>query len=159
MLGHAVRASRWWWWAGIRVAAEAVRSSEVLAQAFDVKLGEDAPRRGYVEPVRAWRSAREDPQGTRPPRGEQRARREGPVLRVQQHLVPHRELHVPQGGVELRLAQVLKLLQQRLHFRSDAAHQLRGSLARPRWVGCLLLGKQKHPYFKHKRNKLEKGKT
>ena len=64
MLGHAVRASRWRWWAGIRVAAEAVRSSEVRAQAFDVELGEDAPRRGEVEPVRVWRSAREELEGT-----------------------------------------------------------------------------------------------
>ena len=130
------RRSRWRWWAGIRVAAETVRSSEVWAQAFDVELGEDAPRRGYVEPVRVWRSAREDPEGTHPPRGEQRARREGRVLRVRQHLVPHSELHVPPGGVELRLAPVLSLLQQRPHFRSHEPHQVRDSLAGPRWVGC-----------------------
>ena len=104
VLGHAVRAGRWRWWAGIRVAAEAVRSSEVGAQAFDFELGEDAPRRGNVERVLVWRSAREDPEGTHPPRREQRARREGRVLRVQQHLVPHSELLVPPGGVELLLA-------------------------------------------------------
>ena len=133
VLGHAVRASRWWWWAGIRVAAEAVRSSEVRAQAFDVELGEDAPRRGYVEPVRVWRSAREDPEGAHPPRGE-RSRREGRVLRVQQHLVPHRELHVPPGGVELRLAPVLPLLLQRQHLRCHAPHESGGVLA---WTCCV----------------------
>ena len=82
LLGHAVQARRWRWWAGTRVAAEAVRSSEVWAQAFDVELGEVALSRGYVEPVRAWRSAREDPEGAHPPRGEQRSRREGLVLRL-----------------------------------------------------------------------------
>ena len=82
VLGHAVRASRLRWWASIQVAAEAVRSSEVLAQAFDVELGEYAPHRGDVEPARILCSAREDQEGTH--RGEQRARREGRVLRVQQ---------------------------------------------------------------------------
>ena len=39
--------------------------------------------------------------------GEQLARREGRVLHVEQHLVPHGKLHVPQGGVELPIAPVL----------------------------------------------------
>ena len=90
VLGNAVRASRWRWWADIRVVAEADGSSEARAQAFDVEFGEDAPRGGYVEPARVGRSAREDPEGAHPSRGEQRARREGRVLRVQQYLVPHR---------------------------------------------------------------------
>ena len=100
-------------------------SSEVGAQAFDVEPGENTPRRGEVEPARVWRSERKDPEGTHPPWGEQRGRRELLVLRVQQHLVPHSEL-VP----------VLMLLLPRQHFRSHAPHQVRGSFAGPRWVGC-----------------------
>ena len=81
-------------------------------------------------------SACEDPTGSYPPRGEQRARREGRVLRVQQHLVPHNKLHVPPGGVELRHAHVLPLLQQGPHFSSHAPHKGSSSLAGPRWVEC-----------------------
>ena len=113
MLWHAVRASRWLWLACIRFAAEAIWSSEVWAQAFDIKLGKDVPCSGYVEPISLWRGVREDPEGAHPPRGEQRARREGRVLRVEQHLAPHSELHIPPGGFELRLAPVLPVLQQR----------------------------------------------
>ena len=95
-------------------------------------------RRGEVEPACVWRSAREDPEGTHPPRREQRARREWRVLQIQQHLVFNRELHVPPEGVELLLAPVLPLLQQRppRHVRSDVPHQVRGSLDGPRWVRC-----------------------
>ena len=39
------------------------------------------------------------------------------MLRVQQNLGPHLELRVPPGGVELRLAPLLPLLQQRPHQR------------------------------------------
>ena len=58
------------------------------------------------------------------------------MLRVQQHLVSRSEVQVSPGGVVIRLAPVLSLLQQRPHFRSHAPHQVRSSLARPRWVGC-----------------------
>ena len=111
VLGHAVRASRWWWLACTRDATEEVGSSGAGPQALDVELGEDAPRRGFVEPARVWRSAHEDPEGAHSQQGEQRARREGRVLRVAQHLVPHRGPCFPPGGVELRLAPVLPLLQ------------------------------------------------
>ena len=40
------------------------------------------------------------------------------MLRVEQHIAPHSELHIPPGDVELRLAPVLPVLQQRQHFRS-----------------------------------------
>ena len=136
VLGNTVQVSRWRWWADIRVAAEAVGSSEVRAQAFDVEVGEDAPRRGYVEPARVGRSAREDPEGAHPPQGEQRARREGRVLRVQQYLVPHRELHIPPGGVELRLVPVLSRLQKRPHFSSHAP--IRCAAALPDQLGRVL---------------------
>ena len=104
---------------------------EVGAQAFDVELGEDAPRRGNVEAARDWRRAREDPQVTVVPRafedpqgahpawGEQRARREGRVPRGEQH----------------RLASVLPLLQQCPHLGRHAPHQVRSRLARPRSFG------------------------
>ena len=52
------------------------------------------------------------------------------MTRVEQHLVPHGELHVPPVGVELRLLPVLPLLQQRPHLRRDTPHQMGSSLAR-----------------------------
>ena len=131
VLRYAVQASRRRWRADIRVAAEAVGTVEVGAQAFDVELGEDAPRRGNVEAARDWRRAREDPQVTVVPRafedpqgahpawGEQRARREGRVPRGEQH----------------RLASVLPLLQQCPHLGRHAPHQVRSRLARPRSFG------------------------
>ena len=131
VLRYAVQASRRRWRADIRVAAEAVGTVEVGAQAFDVELGDDAPRRGNVEAARDWRRAREDPQVTVVPRaledpqgahpawGEQRARREGRVPRGEQH----------------RLASVLPLLQQCPHLGRHAPHQVRSRLARPRSFG------------------------
>ena len=59
---------------------------------------------------------------------------EGRVLRVQEHLVLHVELHVPPGGVELCLAPVLPLLQQRPHLHRHAPHETGSVLARTRWV-------------------------
>ena len=58
-----------------------------------------------------WHSPREDPEGAHPARGEQRVQREGYVLRIEQHLVSHRERHIPQGGIELRIVPVLQCLQ------------------------------------------------
>ena len=43
------------------------------------------------------------------------------MFRVQQHFVAHSELHVPAMSVELRLAPVLPLLQQRPHLRQALA--------------------------------------
>ena len=60
VLRHAVQASRWQGLACMRVVTKAVVSSEVGAQALDVEPWKDTPRRRYVEPVRVWRSARED---------------------------------------------------------------------------------------------------
>ena len=71
-----------------------------------------APHGGYVKAVRVGRCAREETEGAHPTRGNQQTGGEGRVFRVQQHLVPNVELHVPQGGVELRLEPVLPLLQQ-----------------------------------------------
>ena len=47
---------------------------------------------------------------------------------------PHVELHVPLGGVELRLAPVLPLLQQRQHLLCHAPHESGRVLAWTRWV-------------------------
>ena len=105
VLGHAVWTSRRRRREGsIRVATEALWSAEGREQAFEIELGEDAPRRGDVEPALVWRSAREGPEGAYPQWGERPARRGGRVLRVQQHLAPHVEVHVPPGSVELCLA-------------------------------------------------------
>ena len=134
MLGRAVGAKNRRWQTHIRVAAEAGGTAEVGAQALDVDIGEDAPRGGYVAAVRVGRRAREDAEGAHPTRGKQRAGGEGRVLRVQQHLVPHRKLHVPPGGVELRLAPVLPLLQQRPHLLCHAPQENGRVLAWTRWV-------------------------
>ena len=45
------------------------------------------------------------------------------MLRVQQHPVPHSQLHVPPGGVERRLAPLLPRLQQRPHLLRHAPHE------------------------------------
>ena len=58
------------------------------------------------------------------------------MFRVQQHLVPNVELHVPQGGVKLSLAPVLPLLQQRQHLFRHTPHESGPGrlLAWTRWV-------------------------
>ena len=59
--------------------------------------------------------------------GEQQALREGRALSVQQQLIPHSE---PPGGVELRLAPVLALLQQRLHSGAQILSEPRTPLGK-----------------------------
>ena len=67
------------------------------------------------------------------------------MLRVQQHLGPHLELPVPPGGVELRRAPVLLLLQQRPHQRRLAALESGRVLACIRRVGGLGGGRRSWP--------------
>jgi hypothetical protein len=64
------------------------------------------------------RLAREhrDLEGAHPAWRQQLARRQGRVLCVEEHLVPHCEAHVPPVRFELSLAPVLQLLQQRQHL-------------------------------------------
>ena len=86
-----------------------------------------------VEPVRIRRVTREDPEGAHPAQGKQRQRgkwRNWRLFRVEQHLVPRGELHVPPVSIKLRLrlAQLLLLLQQRKHLRRSAAHEDRRRL-------------------------------
>ena len=50
---------------------------------------------------------------------------------VEQRPVSRRESHAPPASVELRLAPVLPLLQQRPHFRRHAADEGRSGLAGP----------------------------
>jgi hypothetical protein len=55
----------------------------------------------------------------------QRQQREGRVLCVEEHFVPHGEAHaVPPVLVELRLAPVLLLLQQHQHLGRYAPHHV-----------------------------------
>ena len=54
------------------------------------------------------------------------------MLGVEEHFVPHGEANVPPVRVELLLAPVLPLLQQRPHLGRDAPHQVRNGLT---WAG------------------------
>ena len=51
---------------------------------------------------------------------------------AEEHFVPHGEANVPPVRVELLLAPVLPLLQQRPHLGRDAPHQVRNGLT---WAG------------------------
>jgi hypothetical protein len=62
---------------------------------------------------------------------ERDGRPEGRVVCVEEHLVPHGEAHVPPVRVELLLAPVLLLLQQRAHLARHPRHQV-GSPTQPR---------------------------
>ena len=62
------------------------------------------------------------------------------MLGVEEHLVPRCEPHVPPVSVELRLAPVLPLLEQRPHLGRYASHEVGYSLAITHgdsWVGSL----------------------
>ena len=64
------------------------------------------------------------------------------MFRVQQHFVTHSELHVPAMSVELLLAPILSLLQQRPHLRHHAAHERCCGLAGPGGDGRVPAGRR-----------------
>ena len=98
-------------------------------QKLDVEFVEGTSGRRQFKEAGIRRSASEYLEEAHPTRGKQRPRRKRSVLRFKQHLVPHCELHVPAVGVELRLAAVLPLVQQRPYLGRDMPHEMSSGLA------------------------------
>ena len=74
------------------------RRSGGTGQSLDVEFVAGVPGPWDIEALYIRRGTRERPRGNRR------------VFRVEQHLVPHSELHVPLVSTELRLAPVLPIL-------------------------------------------------
>ena len=109
------------------------RSGRRTRRALDVELREDAPRRGYVASEAArvddWlrngpgriRAGYGEPGGAHPARREQRAGREGRVLREATRPPPPTAR--PAGRRRATLGPVLPLLKQRPYLSRHAPHQ------------------------------------